>query len=172
MTRLPQSPSPPISQSRTDAESRQTATIRPVAPADIEALYALDQVCFEPGIAYSRGELRRFLGIATAEGVLADEDGALAGFAVGYLTRGRTAHVVTLDVGPAQRRRGLGKSLLEALLARLAQAGARQVRLEVSTENEGAIAFYERLGFRTRRRLRDYYGPARDALEMGREISA
>jgi ribosomal-protein-alanine N-acetyltransferase len=172
MRRLPQSPSPRFPQSESDAGKPLTATIRPVTFADIEALYALDQVCFEPGIAYSRGELRRFLGIATAEGVLADQDGALAGFAVGYRTRGRTAHVVTLDVVPSQRRRGLGKALLEALLARLAQAGALEARLEVSTENAGAIAFYETLGFRVRRPLTDYYGPGRGALEMERDLSA
>jgi ribosomal-protein-alanine N-acetyltransferase len=135
-------------------------------------LYALDQICFEPGIAYSRGELRRFLSIATAQAVLADEDGNLAGFAVGYLTRRRTAHVVTLDVSPSQRRRGLGRMLLEALLERLTRAGALAARLEVSTENSGAIAFYENLGFTVRRRLPGYYGPGRDALEMEKALSA
>ena len=171
MRRLPQSPSHPVPQSKADAETKQTATLRPVTFADIEALYALDQVCFPPGIAYSRGELRRFLGIATAQGVLADRDGTLAGFAVGYLTRRRTAHIVTLDVGPGDRRRGLGKALLEALLERLARAGACEARLEVSTENSGAIAFYEKLAFRVRRPLPGYYGPGRDALEMEREVS-
>jgi ribosomal-protein-alanine N-acetyltransferase len=169
--RLPQSPSPRFPQSESDAGKQPAATIRPVTFGDIEALYALDQICFEPGIAYSRGELRRFLGIATAQGVLADRDGTLAGFAVGYLTRRRTAHVVTLDVGPGERRRGLGKALLEALLKRLARAGAREARLEVSTENTGAIAFYEKLAFRVRRPLPDYYGPGRGALEMERDLS-
>src|SRR6185369_1860068 len=171
MRRLPQSPSPPVPQSSADAGKQQTATIRPVTFKDIEALYALDQVCFPPGIAYSRGELRRFLGIATAVGVLADRDGTLAGFAIGYLTRRRTAHVVTLDVGSGEHRRGLGKALLEELLERLARAGAVEARLEVSTENSGAIAFYEKLAFRVRRLLPGYYGPGRDALEMERKIS-
>jgi [ribosomal protein S18]-alanine N-acetyltransferase len=151
-------------------------------------MYRLDQVCFEPGIAYSRGELRRFLGMSTAEAVAAEEDGTpgvcpsnlsggpcappspLAGFAIGYLSGRRMAHVVTLDVRPERRRGGLGKMLLEELLARLARAGAREGRLEVSTENGGAITFYEKLGFQTRRRLRDYYGPGRDALEMGKKF--
>ncbi len=170
MRRLPQSPSHPVPQSKTDGEKIQTATLRSVTFADIEALYSLDQVCFPPGIAYSRGELRRFLGIATAQGVLADREGTLAGFAVGYLTRRRTAHVVTLDVVPGERRRGLGKALLEALLERLARAGAVEARLEVSTENTGAIAFYEKLVFRVRRLLPGYYGAGRDALEMERDL--
>ena len=168
MTRFPQSPRPPVPQSKAE---QLTPTIRPVTFKDIETLYALDQICFPPGIAYSRGELRRFLGIATAQGVLADRDGTLAGFAVGYLTRGRTAHVVTLDVGPGERRRGLGKALLESLLKRLARAGALEARLEVATENTGAIAFYEKLAFRVRRPLPGYYGPGRDGLEMERPIS-
>ena len=171
MRRHPQSPSPPVPQSEADAGKQQAATLRPVTFKDLEALYALDQVCFPPGIAYSRGELRRFLGIATAQGVLADREGTLAGFAVGYLTRRRTAHVVTLDVVPGERRRGLGKVLLEALLERLARAGAVAARLEVSTENTGAIAFYEKLAFRVRRPLPGYYGPGRDGLEMERPIS-
>jgi len=168
MKRLPLSPRPPFSPSKSDAERQLAATIRPVASADLEALHELDAVCFEPGIAYSRGELRRFLGLATAEGLVAEEDGTIAGFAIGYLSGRRIGHVVTLDVRPARRRGGLGKLLLEELLARLARAGACEGRLEVSTENGGAIAFYEKLGFQTRRRLRDYYGPGRDALEMKR----
>ena len=170
MKRLPQSPSPSFSPSESDAGRQLTVTLRPVTLADLEALYRLDRICFEPGIAYSRGELRRFLGMAGAEGVVSEEDGEVAGFAIGYLSGRRIAHVVTLDVRPARRRGGLGRLLLEKLLARLARAGALEGRLEVSTENAGAIAFYEKLGFQTRRRLRDYYGPGRDALEMEKKF--
>jgi ribosomal protein S18 acetylase RimI-like enzyme len=141
-------------------------SLREILPSDFESLYRLDQICFEPGIAYSRGELRRFLGIPTADGLVADLEGTIAGFAIGYLARGSVAHVVTLDVHPSFRRRGLGKALLEGLLSRFSRAGAREARLEVSTENAGAIAFYRKLGFRRRRRIPDYYGRGRDAIEM------
>lgn len=143
--------------------------LREILPSDFEELYRLDQVCFEPGIAYSRGVLRRFLGIPTADGLVAELDGTIAGFAIGYLTREGVARVVTLDVHPSFRRRSLGKALLEELLSRLGRAGAREARLEVSTENAGAIAFYRKLGFRRRRRIPDYYGRGRDALEMRKE---
>ena len=140
--------------------------MREILPSDFEELYRLDQICFEPGIAYSRGELRRFLGIPTADGLVAEVDGTIAGFAIGYVAAGGAAHVVTLDVHPSFRRRSLGKTLLEELLSRIRQAGAQEARLEVSTENAGAIAFYLKLGFRLRRRIPDYYGRGRDALEM------
>jgi ribosomal-protein-alanine N-acetyltransferase len=145
------------------------AFLREIIPSDLESLYRLDQICFEPGIAYSRGELRRFLGIPTAGGLVADLEGTIAGFAIGYLARGSVAHVVTLDVHPSFRRRSLGKTLLEGLLSHFSRAGAREARLEVSTENAGAIAFYRKLGFRRRRRIPDYYGRGRDAIEMRKE---
>jgi ribosomal-protein-alanine N-acetyltransferase len=141
-------------------------SLRKILPSDIDSLYRLDQICFEPGISYSPRELRRFLGIATADGLVADLDGTVAGFAIGYLTRGSVAHIVTLDVHPSFRRRSLATALLEELLNRFARGGAREARLEVSTGNTGAIAFYRKLGFRRRRRIPGYYGRGRDAFEM------
>jgi [ribosomal protein S18]-alanine N-acetyltransferase len=148
-----------------------TPVLRGVRPEDFEALYRLDQICFEEGIAYSREELARFLSIPSAEGVVAERCGEIAGFSIGYLSRGRVAHVVTLDVHPERRRGGLGAALLEELLGLFSDAGASEARLEVSTENSGAIAFYEKLGFQRRRALRDYYGPGRNAFEMGRLLA-
>ena len=145
--------------------------LRDVRPSDFEPLYRLDQVCFEEGIAYSREELSRFLSVPSAEGVVAEEAGEIAGFAIGYLTRGRIAHVVTLDVHPRLRRRGLGSALLENLLGRLSKAGAREARLEVSAVNPGAIAFYGKLGFLRGRVIRDYYGAGRHAYEMKKSLA-
>src|ERR1700693_5065064 len=109
MKRLPLPPRPPFSPSKSDAERQLAATIRPVASADLEALHELDAVCFEPGIAYSRGELRRFLGLATAEGLVAEEDGTIAGFAIGYLSGRRVGHGGDVDGAPAPRRGGPGE---------------------------------------------------------------
>jgi ribosomal-protein-alanine N-acetyltransferase len=147
-------------------------SLRKILRSDFDSLYRLDQICFEPGISYSLQEIRRFLGIATADGLVAEVDGTIVGFAIGYLTRGSVAHIVTLDVHPSFRRRSLATALLEELLNRFSRAGARQSRLEVSTENTGAIAFYRKLGFRRRRRIPNYYGRGRDAFEMELELSA
>ncbi|MBC8646123.1 MAG: GNAT family N-acetyltransferase [Thermoanaerobaculia bacterium] len=134
---------------------------------DLETLHRLDQLCFEPGIAYTRAQIRRFLRLATARGVVAEVGGEIAGFAIGYRSRRGVAHVLTLDVHPEFRRRRLGHALLRAVLSRLAEDGATETRLEVDVRNAGAIAFYERLGFRPLRRLEDYYAEGRAALEMG-----
>jgi ribosomal-protein-alanine N-acetyltransferase len=144
--------------------------LRPIRKRDLEALFQLDQACFEPDIAYTRGQLRDLLSRPHAVGLVAEVNGALAGFAIGHRTGGR-GHVVTLDVAGGRRRQGVGRELMRRLVDRLESAGARLIRLEVDLRNGGAIRFYERLGFRETRTLRDYYGDGLDGLEMVREGS-
>ena len=45
------------------------------------------------------------------------------------------------------RGQGLGRALIERLLAVLEERGSRGIHLEVSTDNEQAVAFYGRVGF-------------------------
>jgi [ribosomal protein S18]-alanine N-acetyltransferase len=144
-------------------------TIRDFRPDDLEAAYQLDQTCFEPGIAYTRGQIRAFLARDGAIAIAADGEEGLAAFAIGDVA-GRRGHVITIDVAASQRRRGLGRRLLEALTSRMAAAGAREVRLEVDQRNTDAIRFYERMGFGRARALPDYYGPGRDGLRMTRNV--
>jgi len=138
-------------------------------PADLDRLWRLDQLCFEAGIAYSRSDLRRFLAMPRAACVLAEIGPTLCGFALAYSRPRDLAHVVTLDVHPTFRRRGLGRRLIESVLERCAAAGAQRVALEVDVRNSGAIAFYRKLGFQESGRIHSYYGPGLDAFEMVRE---
>jgi hypothetical protein len=72
--------------------------LRDFRMGDFEAVYRLDQACFEPAIAYERSELRRFLSLSTAQAVVVEVGGRIVGFAVGYLSVHQLGHVVTLDV--------------------------------------------------------------------------
>jgi len=150
------------------AGKKQAANLRDVRRQDLEAMYRLDQRCFEPGIAFTRAQIAAFFDLESLQGVSAEVEGRLAGFAIGYLRRPGLGGVLTLDVDPGQRRRGLGRALFTELLARLERAGAGEVRLEVDVRNASAIAFYRSFGFRRRRRISNYYGEGKDAFEMER----
>jgi ribosomal protein S18 acetylase RimI-like enzyme len=52
-----------------------------------------------------------------------------------------------IDLLPEAQGKGLGRALIDWLLARLADEGAHGVHLGVDPSNLSAIAFYERLGF-------------------------
>ncbi len=146
-------------------------TLRPYTPEDFESLYAIDQECYAPGIAYSKRTLRWFLRLSGAECLVAEAGGAVAGFLLAE-HEGERAHLITLDVVAAHRRRGLGTALLRAMEQSLAACGVRQVSLETATDNDAAIAFWEKHGYRTVGVLRRYYLDRIDAYAMHKLLAA
>jgi ribosomal-protein-alanine N-acetyltransferase len=82
------------------------------------------------------------------------------------------AQVHDLGVEPAQRRRGLGRWLLERGLRAAARAGARTAHLEVRASNTAALALYTAAGFRPAGRRRGYYAvPEEDAVLLARDLA-
>ena len=145
------------------------SSLRPYLPKDFETLFAIDQACYPRGIAYSRRMLRDFLSFSESDCIVA-ESGAetsneLAGF---ILTEAEAArgHIITIDVLEQFRRAGLGTRLLLAAEVRLSARGVRQVELETATNNEPAIAFWLKHGYRTRGSYKRYYLGRVDALAM------
>ena len=61
--------------------------------------------------------------------------------------RGSDAWVGGVGVVPAERRRGTGRRLMQALHENARSRGVERVWLEVIVENGGAIALYEQLGY-------------------------
>ena len=150
--------------------------LRGVERADFDALFALDQECFRPGIAYSRADLRYYLRHPRSFSIIAeDASRSIAGFVIAQscLEAGaRIGHIITIDVAPPARRRGLGKMLMEAALDRLRAARAVAVRLEVAVDNPDAQAFYRRLGFSQTGIIHGFYAGTLDALEMEKRLDA
>ncbi|SHN33685.1 GNAT family N-acetyltransferase [Cryptosporangium aurantiacum] len=66
--------------------------------------------------------------------------------------------ITALEVDPAHRRRGLATHLLAGTVEYAAGQGARGVYLQVDSDNTGAVAMYEKLGFRHHHTYR-YYRP-------------
>lgn len=67
--------------------------------------------------------------------------------------RGVHGWIGGMGVIPAYRRQGVGRELMRGLLGAARSLGLERLQLEVITQNTGALALYEALGFVTRRRL-------------------
>ncbi|MBD1554478.1 ribosomal protein S18-alanine N-acetyltransferase [Pseudomonas typographi] len=79
------------------------------------------------------------------------------------------AHLLNITVKPESQGRGLGLKLLEQLMARALERGAKECFLEVRASNQVAYRLYERYGFNEIGRRRDYYpaaGGREDAIVM------
>lgn len=86
----------------------------------------------------------------------------------GYLVCSRYAdvwHLMNVAVDPGRRREGIAERMIEELLNGAGRDG--RYTLEVRVSNFGAIAMYERLGFRRAgRRRRYYHDNGEDAMIM------
>ena len=143
--------------------------VRPYQPEDFEALYALDQACYAAGIAYSKRTLRWFLRLPGAECLVAEAGGEIVGFILAE-QEGARAHLITIDVLAAERRSGVGTTLLHAIEEKLAARGARQVELETATDNAAAVAFWQKHSYRTVGVLKRYYLGRLDAYFMRKPL--
>lgn len=96
------------------------------------------------------------------------------GVVVGFISGRRVAveaEILNLAVKPEFRRHGHGRALINVVLECFEQDGVLQVFLEVRQSNHGAIAFYQRLGFREVGRREGYYSdPPEAALVLARSI--
>jgi len=157
-----------------------TLTVRPAAADDAAALGRLGALLvaghhgFDPqrfiaphaGTArgygrFLKGELKR----ADVVVLVADAAGELAGYVYGGIEgedwmalRGPAGAIYDLVVDPAHRRHGVGRRLLEAAIARLAELGAPRVVLSAAEQNEEAQRLFASAGFR------------RTMVEMTREV--
>ena len=86
-------------------------TIRYIKNSDIELLESLDKKCFPPPVRYNRYALNYYLSLLNSFGLLESVNDELLGFIIITLLSKDIANVVTIDVEPELRRRGIGSKL-------------------------------------------------------------
>ncbi|WBB49147.1 ribosomal protein S18-alanine N-acetyltransferase [Verrucosispora sp. WMMA2044] len=101
--------------------------------------------------------------------VATDGEGAVLGYAGLAVAPPDEAWVQNIAVRRDAQRRGIGRLLLEALLAETTRLGVRAVLLEVAADNGPAQRLYATYGFEPIGVRRGYYQPSNtDALVMQR----
>lgn len=140
--------------------------VRKAIAADIPAVASLERSEFPDGA--DEGMLARLLAAEGGVILIAEEGGELLGYvwARFVLDEGDIGNVA---VAPGFRRRGAGAALLEALLEEAARRQAAVVQLEVRESNLAARRLYEKNGFETVGKRKNYYEkPAEDAILMSK----
>jgi [ribosomal protein S18]-alanine N-acetyltransferase len=150
-------------------------SIRPAVSQDLDALAAIDAICFPPGIAYPREEIAFLLLNPTVITLIAESSGAIVGLAALERRRrtrqsARYGELVTIEVLPEFRGESIGGALYRTLETRLRAWGGSSIHLHVSVENADALAFYQRLGFRVIDRSPKYYLRRIDAWQMEKDL--
>jgi ribosomal-protein-alanine N-acetyltransferase len=170
-------------------------TIRDFQPADFDTLWNIDQLCFPPGISYSRAELKLYIRRRGSFTLLAVNaiplttavpdsgkdkkmspsiplaNAAVAGFIVAEAGCD-AGHIITIDVIATARRAGVGSLLLRAAEDRLRAARCRTVELETAVDNISALSFYKRHAYNLVDTFPRYYSNGVDALVLKKNLES
>jgi ribosomal-protein-alanine N-acetyltransferase len=149
--------------------ARTRIRLRAMRAADLPAVLEVEQSAYE--FPWTLDIFRDCLRVGYDCYVLEGPDG-LVGHGIMSVAAGE-CHLLNICVHPLYQRRGLGRALVEFLLARARAKGARTALLEVRVSNRVAYRLYTRLGFHEVGMRRGYY-PARvgreDAILLAREL--
>ena len=139
-----------------------TTTIRPADLSDITAITRIYAHAVEHGTASFELEppdeaeiTRRYHALRNGRFpyIVAEIDGAVAGYAYAGPYRARPAYRFTIEdsiyIDPAMHRRGVGRALLERLLVESEKEGFRQMIAVIGDSNQApSIELHKALGFR------------------------
>lgn len=147
-----------------------TWRVRPARPGDAEALLGLNAEAGSEALPHGWLRVPRDCDGDRRLLVAASGGGRIDAFCLVMLALDE-ASLLLITVRPEVRSKGLGCSLLRALLNKLATGDINRCLLEVRETNTAALALYRRCGFVRDGRRRGYYpavaGDAReDAILM------
>jgi len=161
--------------------------IEPITPSNTflfkaVRLRALEEAPYAFGSTYAREiqladsdwvkRVERWNGESGA-GFLAMDENTACGIAGSFLDQedATRAHLISMWTAPTHRQRGIGRLLVNDVLNWAKGRNARTLQLLVTSNNEPAIGFYQRLGFTRTGRTEPYPNdPAVIEYEMSRPI--
>jgi GNAT superfamily N-acetyltransferase len=100
---------------------------------------------------------------------IAHRDGEPVGLA-NLAVRGPDAWIGGVGVVASARRTGVGEALMRAVHDEARMLGVRRIWLEVIVENTGALALYEKLGYKVVQDVEVWTLPGVDGEHDGREV--
>ncbi len=147
-------------------------TLRLAQSADAEKIAFLSRDLIEAGLGWSWNPERVARAIRNRDTVTllaCDRGERIIGFAV-MRFGDEHAHLSLLAVRPSYQRRGLGRRLIDWLLASARVAGIATIGLELRSSNHGARRFYRAVGFNEGAYIPGYYRGREMALRMMLEL--
>jgi ribosomal protein S18 acetylase RimI-like enzyme len=146
------------------------AEIRKARASDVDDLAAIEKAVFSSD-RMSRRSFRQLIERETAEMLVAENDGRIAGYAVVLFRKGSgVARLYSIAVGPFFGQLGIGRQLLAAAEEEAFEHDRMMLRLEVREDNHRAIRVYELAGYRKIGREPDYYQDGATALRYEKTL--
>jgi ribosomal-protein-alanine N-acetyltransferase len=153
------------------AIARHEVVVERMRSSDVDEILRIERACFSD--PWNRQAFDEEAGRSGPMGfpLVARRLDAVVGYLVAWFVHDEI-HLANIAVDPEEQRRGIGRLLLDRLLAEGAARRSAFVTLEVRWSNERAIRMYRESGFYEIAIRRGYYRDGEDALVMLRPIEA
>lgn len=102
--------------------------------------------------------------------IVAEKNHKIVGFIMGVQIKLEKGKILMLSVLENYRHQGIGSKLLEEYMKSIPAKKIKTVTLEVRTDNKKAIKFYQRYGFKIKKKLSEFYQKGEDAYTMEKEL--
>jgi ribosomal-protein-alanine acetyltransferase len=137
---------------------------------DLNTLLEIENRCFTIDRMSARS-IKHMIQKANCDFIVARQADIIVGYSLVLYHRGtHLARLYSFAVLPEYRGQGIGEQLLEDGEERATARDCIYMRLEVHTNNTGAIRMYEKFGYHPFGRLKDYYEDHGDALRYQKRI--
>lgn len=103
--------------------------------------------------------------------IVAEVGHKIIGFIVGVKINSELVKILMLSVSKQYRRRNIGSLLLEQFLEQAKKDKINSIELEVRTDNNSAIKFYEKHGFDIINRITEFYQNGEAAYTMRKKLT-
>ncbi len=137
--------------------------IREFAPSDLGRVYQIEVESFST--PYEVTILQQLYDIG-AGFLVAVEDGEVVGYIIFWVKEEGLGHIIVLAVDKKFRGQHIATRLLMMAVSIFKNCDIHRITLEVKSNNDVAVAFYEKFGFKIDRKVPNYYEDGSDAYVM------
>ncbi|MFH0897013.1 MAG: ribosomal protein S18-alanine N-acetyltransferase [Candidatus Bathyarchaeota archaeon] len=134
--------------------------VREATSKDLETVYVIDKQSFKD--PYPLAFIEFLYNADRKTFLVAEKDGMVVGYIIASPVKD-LGHIIAIAINPSERRKNIGRTIMNAVLEILQSIGVTSVRLEVRLSNIEAQKFYETIGFDRSYTIDNYYGEE-DAL--------
>ena len=138
------------------------AKIEKASIEHLDRLCEIEMKCFETE-AFTKQQIAYLLTDSNSVILVSRVKGEIVGFIIGkiYMDKKTSAgQILTIDVSPKHRRKGIGQRLLQEIERTFKDKGVKICYLEVRENNFVALSLYQKFGYKRVGRLENYYGNA------------
>jgi ribosomal-protein-alanine N-acetyltransferase len=143
--------------------------LRKFSLADLDRVLEIEKVSFLNREVWSRNYFKNLYQKYPEGFIIAENGNEIIGYTIGQV-RNESAEIISLAVDPTWRRKGVGTILTNSLIDHFKEKRLKEIFLHVRTKNKEGISFYQKLGFKILKTIKNYYRNGDSAFLMRKEI--